>query len=71
MNSLERQTLAALVIGTSGNDTLYGGDGNDYLDAGEGRDTLVGGKGDDTFVVDNIGDVVAEKYGEGVDTVFS
>ena len=46
-----------------------GGAGNDTLDGGAGADTMIGGAGNDTYVVDNAGDVVTEKSGEGTDTI--
>ncbi|MCW9681474.1 cadherin domain-containing protein, partial [Dolichospermum planctonicum UHCC 0167] len=55
----------------TGNDDLTGGDGNDYLNGGAGIDFLIGGKGNDTFVVDNIGDIIAEGLNGGIDTVES
>lgn len=69
-----------LLSGGAGNDTLeggdgvdelYGGDGNDVLDGGIGRDYMEGGRGNDTYYVDNIGDVIMEALGGGVDQVFS
>ncbi|WP_300006469.1 cadherin domain-containing protein, partial [Anabaena sp. AL09] len=59
------------VKGGTGNDDLTGGDGNDYLNGGTGTDFLIGGKGNDTFVVDNIGDIIAEGLNSGIDTVES
>lgn len=70
----------AWIRGTNGNDTLTGSsdpdtlagyDGNDTLDGGTGADTMYGSTGNDTYVVDNIGDVVAENSGEGTDTIQS
>ncbi|MBD2141915.1 DUF4347 domain-containing protein, partial [Anabaena sp. FACHB-1250] len=55
----------------TGNDDLGGGDGNDTLNGGTGADLLVGGKGNDTYVVDNVGDVIAEFLNQGIDTVES
>ncbi len=51
--------------------TLNGNTLANDLDGGIGNDTMVGGKGDDFYHVDNPGDVVTEKPGEGNDTVFS
>ena len=55
--------------GGTANDYLFGGDGNDTLDGKAGADMMSGGTGDDTFYVDNLGDIVSEKTGEGNDTV--
>ena len=53
----------------TGSQTLYGTSGNDVLDGGAGADIMYGGAGDDSYVVDNGGDIVSEKPGEGTDTV--
>ncbi|WP_137909689.1 beta strand repeat-containing protein, partial [Dolichospermum planctonicum] len=55
----------------TGNDDLTSGDGNDTLNGGAGADLLIGGKGNDTYVVDNVGDVIAEGLNQGIDTVES
>ena len=59
------------IVGGTGNDTLYGDAGDDTLDGGSGADSLVGGLGSDGYVVDNVGDVVDETGGDGIDTVKS
>jgi len=66
------------LVGSGGNDTLFGDfhdnlltgqEGNDTLDGGAGADTLNGGAGDDTYVVDSTSDVVTEQAGQGSDTI--
>ena len=59
------------LTGNTGNNVLSGLDGNDTLNGGAGADTLIGGKGNDVYVVDNVGDVVNETGGDGIDTVQS
>jgi serralysin len=68
------------LFGGDGNDTLVGGAdidtlsgeaGNDALNGGVGADLMRGGAGDDTYGVDDVGDVVDELGGSGIDTVHS
>jgi len=54
-----------------GDDTLIGGDGDDTLIGGNGNDSMKGGAGDDTYVVAQLGDIVIEGSGGGIDTVRS
>lgn len=57
--------------GNTLNNVLIGNGANNTLSGGTGADTMVGGLGDDIYVVDNVGDVVTENAGEGIDTVQS
>ncbi|UXN76065.1 calcium-binding protein (plasmid) [Devosia sp. A8/3-2] len=57
--------------GGTGDDSLFGSGGADWLDGGAGADYLTGGSGDDTYIVDDVGDVVAESSGQGIDHVRS
>ena len=68
LNATAKKTVAATLVGNSGNNKLTGSDGADTLDGGDGKDTLIGGKGDDYYIVD-ADDVVQEAKNAGDDTV--
>lgn len=59
------------LTGDTKNNVLTGGGGNDTLRGWNGVDTMVGELGNDTYFVENVGDIVTEKLGEGADTVSS
>lgn len=55
--------------GNAGVNTITGNIGDNTLDGDAGADRLYGGAGDDTYVVDTLGDLVADS--SGLDTVQS
>ncbi|MBK9445273.1 MAG: M10 family metallopeptidase C-terminal domain-containing protein [Betaproteobacteria bacterium] len=68
-NSLVGAAGSDSLHGDAGNDTLIGNAGNDTLNGGAGADSLVGGLGDDFYVIDAVGDIVAEFALGGTDSV--
>ncbi|WP_254899434.1 calcium-binding protein [Methylomagnum ishizawai] len=64
-------TAAINGAGNALDNALTGNAGNNVLDGGAGVDALGGGAGNDTYVVDALGDTVAENAGEGTDLVQS
>ncbi|RZT06067.1 Hemolysin-type calcium-binding repeat-containing protein [Duganella sp. CF402] len=50
-------------------DVIVGTSGNDLINGLGGADTMAGYEGNDTYVVDDLGDVVEEGWGGGVDLV--
>lgn len=71
-STLSLKTLDALVMGTSGNDTLTGADRayylNDRINAGFGNDTINGGLGHNYLAGDWGDDTYM--YGGGLDTIY-
>jgi beta-glucanase (GH16 family) len=61
----------AWIGGGSSGGTLIGTEGNDYLYGPGGGSTLLGGGGDDTYFVWGMWDSVVEAPGAGVDTIVS
>jgi Ca2+-binding RTX toxin-like protein len=57
--------------GNTLNNTLVGNEFSNDLNGAAGADTMIGGLGNDTYLVDNVGDVVVENAGEGLDSVSS
>lgn len=58
-----------VLIGTNLGNFLGGGDGDDIIVGRDGKDAMAGGLGDDTFAVQQVGDEVFEKAGEGFDWI--
>jgi Ca2+-binding RTX toxin-like protein len=66
-------TGTAAINGTGNGvaNTITGNAAANTLNGGGGADTLIGGAGNDIYVVDVAGDVVQEKFNEGIDLVQS
>ncbi len=54
---------ASLLRGELGDDTIDGARNADTLNGGEGADSLSGGAGNDLFMVDQLGDLLADRSG--------
>ena len=62
-------TTGQSLTGNGLGNLITGNIGNDFLDGDRGADRMVGGQGDDVYVIDDVGDVVVEAAGQGVDEV--
>jgi len=70
-NTVTGNDSVNILNGGSGDDTLIGGGGGDVLRGDTGADRMEGGAGNDAYRVDNPGDLVIEKVGDGIDKVYS
>jgi VCBS repeat-containing protein len=71
---VEQLTLTGGAINATGNslnNLLFGNAQANVLDGAEGADQMAGGAGDDRYLVDNLGDIITEQAGNGVDVVYS
>jgi len=58
-----------VLVGDAGANMLSGGAGSDRLNGRDGDDLLFGGDGNDIYRVDDVGDQVMERAGEGRDKI--
>jgi len=57
--------------GSDNDDALHGNSGNNLINGQGGADFMAGGEGDDIYLVDDLGDRVIERAGQGYDKVES
>lgn len=64
-DTITGNSIANLLKGSWGNDSIFGGEGNDTLVGGAGVDRLTGGNGSDTFVLtENVSAPVGQFLGD-------
>ena len=56
-------------VGSGLDNVMVGNDGRNFLNGGHGADRMSGGLGNDVYGVENVGDLVIERPGEGIDYV--
>jgi len=59
------------LTGNQYNNTLIGNAGDNLLNGVDGADVMYGLAGDDTYVIDNVGDLVVDGFGQGNDLVLT
>jgi trimeric autotransporter adhesin len=64
-NILSGAKDSVTLLGLAGADTLFGSDSSDTLNGGSSADRMEGGAGNDVYIVDDVGDVVAEGISGG------
>jgi Ca2+-binding RTX toxin-like protein len=70
-DSISGSAYSDYILSYAGNDIVHGNQGDDTINAGGGIDTMDGGTGNDTYYVDNLGDLVIEDTGEGIDRIYT
>jgi Ca2+-binding RTX toxin-like protein len=64
-------TAALTLLGNASGNRIIANNGINYIDGRGGADQMVGRGGNDIYIVDNAGDSIVERGGEGRDVVFT